>query len=170
MLLPPPPPTAAVAVIRSLNPEESFLVLRRAAHPLDPWSGHFSFPGGRKDRTDLDLFSTCLRETVEETGISLAPEHLEKILAPRPAGRQSPEPLWVQPYLFRLATRPSFSLNAREIRSGHWLPARLFLDHRRHRQAEVAPGRVSSVYPLGDYYLWGFTYRLLRSILFSSEE
>ena len=23
------------------------LLLRRATHPLDPWSGHIAFPGGR---------------------------------------------------------------------------------------------------------------------------
>ncbi len=156
---------AAVAIIRSTIPEESVLVLRRAAHPNDPWSGHFSFPGGRKDPFDRDLLATCLRETAEETGIALSHHQLEQSLVPQPAGRESPRPLWVQPFLFTLAERPPLSLNPREIRSGHWLMARHFLDQERHLQVEMVPGRLYPTFPMEDYYLWGFTYRLLCSVL-----
>ena len=29
----------------------------------------------------------------------------------------------------------------------------------------MVPGHIFPAYPLNDYYLWGFTYRLLRAIL-----
>ncbi|MEE4136914.1 MAG: CoA pyrophosphatase [Desulforhopalus sp.] len=163
---PPSPPGAAVAIIRSFEPRDSFLILRRTAHPTDPWSGHFSFPGGRKEKSDPNLLATCLRETAEETGIVLQPEDLQQILEAKPAGRESPSPLWVQPFLFTLYQRPPLQLNPREIRHGYWLQVDHFLDSSRHLEVELLPGKIFPAFPLDDYYLWGFTYRLLLAILF----
>ena len=42
---------AAVATIISQDPVPGVLVLKRRANPRDPWSGHYSFPGGRRDDT-----------------------------------------------------------------------------------------------------------------------
>ena len=63
---------AVTAVIRN-HPERGaeLLVIRRAEHPLDPWSGHMAFPGGRRELTDPDLSHTALRETFEEVGLDL---------------------------------------------------------------------------------------------------
>ena len=63
---------AAVAAIVVGAQEPEILVLKRRPHPQDPWSGHYAFPGGRRDPEDEDLLATCLRETREECGISLA--------------------------------------------------------------------------------------------------
>lgn len=56
---------AAVATIISQEPVPGVLVLKRRANPRDPWSGHYAFPGGRRDDTDASLLDTCLRETWE---------------------------------------------------------------------------------------------------------
>ncbi len=92
MLIPPKSASAAVAIIRSLAPHESFLILRRVAHPDDPWSGHFSFPGGRKETRDQDLFATCIRETIEETGVLLEAAQLQQRLPLEPAGLSLTKP------------------------------------------------------------------------------
>lgn len=157
--------TAAVAIIKTLCPKESFLVLRRAAHPADPWSGHFSFPGGRKEAWDKDLLATCIRETLEETGITLKPAHLLQELPLEPAGRNFSRPLWVQPFMFTLSAPPPLQLETKEIESGCWLDIASFRDPAKHRSVEMLPGQFFPAYPLDDYYLWGFTYRLLCSIL-----
>jgi hypothetical protein len=34
-----------------------------------------------------------------------------------------------------------------------------------HESVEMLPGHLFPAFPLEDYYLWGFTYRLLRTIL-----
>src|SRR5262245_57207262 len=47
------------------------LLIRLAAHPDDPWSGHMAFPGGREDPGDPDLLSTAMRETLEELSLDL---------------------------------------------------------------------------------------------------
>lgn len=165
MFMPTQTATAAVAIIHCLDPEESYLILRRAKHPKDPWSGHFSFPGGRKEERDRDLLATCIRETEEETGIILTPDQLQNRLAQETAGHSFHQPIYVQPFLFTLATPPPLQLSAGEIQGAVWLSSSLFRDSSRHLSVEMLPGRFFPAYPIKDYYLWGFTYRVLRSIL-----
>ena len=165
MLIAPQTASAAVAIIRCQNPRESYLILRRAAHPDDPWSGHFSFPGGRKDLIDADLLATCIRETAEETGIVLGINQLQQRLVLEPAGRLLSHPILVQPFLFTLPEQPPLCLDSREIQGAVWLDADQFQTAELHQNVELLPGRLFPAYPVEDYYLWGFTYRLLRSIL-----
>lgn len=162
---PPQTGSAAVAIIKCYAPHESILILRRVAHPKDPWSGHFSFPGGRKERQDSNLLTTCLRETREETGLLLLPDQLEKRFPLEPAGLKLKEPLWVSPFLFTIPAYPSLTLNPNEIQSSCWLNVQQFKDKDRHESVEMYPGHFFPAYPLEDYYLWGFTYKLLRNIL-----
>lgn len=157
--------SAAVAIIKSCAPIESFLILRRMAHPEDPWSGHFAFPGGRKDVADEDLLATCMRETREETGIILRADQLEQRLPLEPAGRKSPHLLLVEPFLFSIHNRPKITLCPREIQSACWLSVEQFQNPALHQNIEMFPGSFFPAYPLEDYYLWGFTYRLLLTIL-----
>ena len=165
MLIAPQMASAAVAIIHCHTPRDSYLILRRAAHPDDPWSGHFSFPGGRKDKTDRDLLATCIRETAEETGIQLSVDQLQERLVLEPAGRLLSHPILVQPFLFALPDPPPLHLDPREIQGALWLDAEQFQAPELHRNVELLPGRHFPAYPVEDYYLWGFTYRLLRSIL-----
>lgn len=162
--------TAAVAIIQSSSPQKSILILRRTTQPEDPWSGHFSFPGGRKESSDSDILATCLRETREETGILLLPDDLQKTLQIEPAGRNFDTPLWVQPFLFSLSERPRLHLETREIESGYWLEEQQFKDPQLHHRKEMIPGRYFPAFPLGDYYLWGFTYRLLQTVIFTLDQ
>lgn len=157
--------TAAVAIIRCEQPTTSYLLLRRAAHPEDPWSGHFSFPGGRKDPVDRTLLDTCLRETREETGIQLKTAQLIQTLKPEPAGNNRNHLIWVQPFLFSLTQRPDLTLDEVEIVNSSWISAKEFATPSAHSQTEMIPGRIFPTFPLEDYYLWGFTYKLLFKII-----
>lgn len=165
MFMPPAAASAAVAIIHCPHPEESYLILRRAARPQDPWSGHFSFPGGRREEHDIDLLSTCIRETLEETGILLTRNYLQRRLGLEIAGHYVRKPVVVQPFLFSLPARLPLTLAADEIQAAVWLAADRFRDLSQHLNVELVPGRLFPAYPIKDYYLWGFTYRLLRTIL-----
>lgn len=165
MLMPPKTATASVAIIKSIVPQESFLILRRAAHPADPWSGHFSFPGGRIEAEDNSILETCIRETIEEVGVTLTLEMLQTQLPVTPAGRDLKSPVWVQPFIFNLHDRPTLTLNAREVQSVCWLNSKEFQNKKNHREVELLPDQLFPAFPIEDYYLWGFTYKLLKSIL-----
>ncbi|HVP46454.1 MAG TPA: NUDIX domain-containing protein [Bryobacteraceae bacterium] len=82
-------PEAAVAILHAQEPAESVLLIRRAERENDPWSGHWSFPGGRREPEDPDLLCTALRELNEESGIHLGREHLQASLRPMLAGRRT---------------------------------------------------------------------------------
>lgn len=159
------PASAAVAIIRTPVPVDSVLIIKRTSRPDDPWSGHFSFPGGRRAPEDIDLLATCTRETAEETGIHLNGTTLVESLSLEPAGRNFSAPLWVQPFLFTLPHQAGLKIDPVEVESGFWLETERFLDEDNHILAETLPGREFPALPLGDYYLWGFTYRLLRKVL-----
>jgi 8-oxo-dGTP pyrophosphatase MutT (NUDIX family) len=73
---------AAVAIVRARQPRESILLMRRSERKEDSWSGHWSFPGGRRDPDDPDLLHTALRELEEECGIRLGREQMEAALPP----------------------------------------------------------------------------------------
>ncbi len=163
--MPPETATAAVAIIKSIHPQESFLILRRASHPSDPWSGHFSFPGGRKEAEDDSILETCFRETIEEVGVTLTPEMLQTQLPVTPAGRNLKSPVWVQPFIFVLHDQPPLSLDAKEVQSACWLSSTEFQNKKNHREVELLPNQLFPAFPIEDYYLWGFTYKLLKFIL-----
>lgn len=163
------PPAAAVAIIRVSDPLDSFLLLRRTSNPEDPWSGHFSFPGGRREPKDKHLLATCIRETHEETGICLSEDQLQAELSAAYAGSRTDSRILVQPYLFQLQSRPELTLDPMEIQSYRWLDTALFQNSALHVQAEVLPDLYFPAFPLDDYYLWGFTYRLLNRLLAAEE-
>ena len=158
-------PTAAVAIIRTVEPIKSILLLRRAENSNDPWSGHFAFPGGRREKEDETIYDTCVREVLEETGIALQNEALAHVLPSAPAGRNVKAPILVQPYLFQLSSRPAVSVERAEIDSYLWLDIDAFRDKKRHIETEALPGLFRPAFPLGDYYVWGFTYSVLCSVL-----
>ena len=161
---------AAVAIIISSVPCESVLLLRRPQHPLDPWSGHFSFPGGRKSSSDKDLLQTCLRETYEESGIVLQEDKLSAVMPLAKVGNRTAFSMLVQPFLFHLNSRPEVCLDTQEIQSSSWLETRLFRKKSLHIEAEVLPKLNFPAFPYGDYFIWGFTYNLLCNVLINTLE
>jgi 8-oxo-dGTP diphosphatase len=158
---------AAVAVIRVKSPELPYLIVRRALHPRDPWSGHFAFPGGRRDVTDTDLLATCLRETREECGIDLPKAALLAELTPTEAGNALGRPVRVTPFLFELDEKPELRLDALECAAFHWVPGARLRDTRHHMVITPVPGldRSFPAVRLEDGHIWGFTYRVLAELL-----
>lgn len=65
------PQAAVTLLLREVDGDDQFLIIRRAERKGDPWSGHLALPGGRADLEDEDLLTTAARETWEEVGIEL---------------------------------------------------------------------------------------------------
>jgi 8-oxo-dGTP pyrophosphatase MutT (NUDIX family) len=150
-----------------LGPE--VLLIRRAEHPSDPWSGHMAFPGGREDPVDADLLATALRETREEVALDLsqtatfigALDTLPVVARGKRTG------LTITPFAFELTQPPAFTLN-REVSEVLWAPLVPLLLGQRATTIPYQIGEQNITLPAHDVegrIVWGLTYRMLEGLL-----
>jgi 8-oxo-dGTP pyrophosphatase MutT (NUDIX family) len=161
-------PAAAVAIVHAHSAEESVLLIRRTERDDDPWSGHWSFPGGRRDPGDIDLVQTALRELAEECGIELSRDSLEASLPPTLAGRRVGHTITVAPFLFRAERELPTVLDPREAAEALWIPLSVIRDPMRHCLTPVPRMPPEQSFPaiqLNGVPLWGFTYRVITEWL-----
>lgn len=171
-------PAGRAAVAMVLAPDERdlrILLIQRAEHPLDPWSGHMAFPGGRHDLGDTDLVHTAVRETLEEVGIDLARHGrlvgpLDEVQA---SARGRLLDLVIRPYLFALDEPIEPTIDATEVASAFWVPMQVFREDRYHGTAAISRGDFRADVPafqFDGYTVWGLTYRMIRGFLAALEE
>jgi 8-oxo-dGTP pyrophosphatase MutT (NUDIX family) len=162
---------AAVAMV--LAPAERdlhVLLIKRAEHPLDPWSGHMAFPGGRHDATDRNLQHTAVRETLEEVGIDLGTHGelvgpLDDVQAMANGHHLS---MVITPFLFALDEVRTGPIDTREVASVVWVPLRALRDESFHGTTSVTRHGFTGEFPAFLYQghtVWGLTYRILRGFL-----
>ena len=157
---------AAVAVVLTPDPE-SLLLIRRAERAGDPWSGHMALPGGRREPRDHDLLATVVRETSEEVGITLSPQHLAGTLEDVVPRTPVLPPIAVRPFVFFPPTRPQLVLN-QEISAARWISLDELLSPEAHHPVQLHLGGLSrkvQAYELGDAIIWGMTERILTNLL-----
>jgi 8-oxo-dGTP pyrophosphatase MutT (NUDIX family) len=161
---------AAVALV--LRPRErlELLLIKRAEVHGDPWSGHVALPGGRRGTGDADLVDTARRETEEEVGVPLA--RVSTLLGVlddvAPMTPRLP-PIVITPFVFAVPAATVAHPDAREVQAALWVP----LDALRETSAfaeitvTVATGDEMTVpsFVIGDYAIWGLTYRILQQFL-----
>ena len=159
-------------------PEREFLVLRRTEHPLDPWSGQVSFPGGKWETEDLSLLDTAIRETEEECQVILTDRNLFQELDIAYAGLAQGKRVPVHPFVFKLANKPELMLNPQEFQEYFWIQEGDFLNADLHKSfypipqnsLEVMQFPIYSKYQKKEIALWGFTYTVLKNFIgFSSD-
>jgi 8-oxo-dGTP diphosphatase len=163
-----PDSEAAVAIVRTQSPDDAILFIRRAERVGDPWSGHWSFPGGRRDPSDRDLLETALRELAEECGVVLTAANLESELPTREVGRRVGMSMMVAPFVFRVEHELPTTLDHREAVEALWTPVRLLRDPDNHTLQSVPGMPVEMQFPAMDLNgvpLWGFTYQLVTDWL-----
>lgn len=167
-------PRAAVAAILREVPGAGgadLFFIRRAEHPHDPWSGHVAFPGGRHDPEDPSLLATAIRETREEVGIDLSPDHLLARLPDVPAFTRSKRGnLVVTPFVFALRSDPVVVPNHVEVSTTLWVPLATLADGVGKTSFELDYAGQRYVLPCihldpGQHRLWGMTYRMLETLL-----
>jgi 8-oxo-dGTP pyrophosphatase MutT (NUDIX family) len=161
-------PRAAVAIVlRDGASGVELLLIRRAEHERDPWSGHVGFPGGRAEPEDASLEATAVRETAEETGIDLARDArlLGRLDDLRALAKGKPVDLVIAPFVFRLL-RPAEGTPSHEVVSLHWLPLATLLDPAVRAPLDVQHEGVTVPLPslrAGGLVIWGLTYRMFAN-------
>lgn len=157
-------PKAAIALIE-LETEHGMevLAMQRAFHDEDPWSGHWSFPGGKLEQGETAL-QAAIRETQEEVGIILHETQLVKDLGIGTAGIHQNTPTTVQSFVFRIKSSPVTKLDYTEARQISWISDSQFLEQSNHTLVRPFPHQEEKVfpcYPMIEGVLWGFSYGLL---------
>jgi 8-oxo-dGTP pyrophosphatase MutT (NUDIX family) len=160
---------AVAAVLREAAGGPEVLLIRRAEHPRDPWSGHMAFPGGRHDPQDTDLEATVVRETLEELGLDLLRDasfiaRLDDLPAIARGRRTG---LMIAPFVFEL-TSPRVTLTYNyEVAEALWTPLLpLMRGERATTTSYVYEGRTLEL-PAHDVegrIVWGLTYKMLDAL------
>ena len=164
-----PGPRAAVAAIlrEGGGGDAEVLLIRRAEHPDDPWSGHMAFPGGRRHEEDRSDADTAIRETREEVGVdSAAHGSLVTRLADVAAvARGKRTGLTIAPFVFALHAEVALTFDPAEVSEAIWAPlGPLARGEGGGTMRYEVEGQVI-VLPCLDvagHRVWGLTYRMLQ--------
>ncbi len=162
---------AAVAVVlREGARSAEVLLIERAVHEHDPWSGHMAFPGGRMEPGDVSTRQTAARETFEEVGIELTGAEYLGQVDELVGNRRFASRLAVSAHAFHLDRHQPFDLDPNEVQHALWFP--LAGLHDGHRQVEhVVPELPDVRFPgvvVGKpnrHVVWGLTFRFLDRML-----
>ena len=155
-------PAAVLFPIVLRDGGETVLLTQRTAHLRDH-AGQISFPGGRVEVEDLSPIHTALRETQEEIG--LASKHIE-VIGFLPEYRTGTG-FRVTPVV--ALVHPPFELSPDqfEVAEVFEVPLAFLLDpinHKEHSLHYRGALRHFFAMPYGDYFIWGATAGMIRSL------
>ena len=145
---------------------ELFVILTRRTWEMRSHSGEVSFPGGRHDDTDADLWHTAVREAHEE--IDLDPTSVEQIGELDHLATVTSRS-FIVPYVGALATRPVTTANPTEVSAVLHVPVADLLDPAVFREERWtfpwAEDRPIFFFELVGDTVWGATGAMLRQLL-----
>ncbi|MCK5913063.1 MAG: CoA pyrophosphatase [Desulfuromusa sp.] len=159
---------AAVAMLLRNNGQETeVLLIRRAEHDKDPWSGDLGFPGGRIEEQDPSPRSAAERETREEIGFCL---NDKDYLGQSDDLAGAYLSVHISCFIYQVDHDIQFKLNG-EVVDLFWIPISTLLDPHRNQQLTFFYRGRDRTHPAIDLSewskrpLWGITYRLLDNFL-----
>jgi 8-oxo-dGTP pyrophosphatase MutT (NUDIX family) len=158
---------AAVALVLAGRPDHlSLCFIRRAEHPLDPWSGHMALPGGRWDPADPHPRAAAERETLEEVGLAVGEPHwlgtLSDVLVRLGGGDRR---MILSPFVYYLGEELApFVIHDLEVAEAFWIPLAHLWDPGNAGHQEWEWEGKSLLYPairFRGHSIWGLTFRVL---------
>jgi 8-oxo-dGTP pyrophosphatase MutT (NUDIX family) len=160
---------AAVALVLAGRQDDlSLCFIRRAEHPLDPWSGHMALPGGRWDPTDPHPRAAAERETLEEVGLSLDDSHwlgpLSDVLVRLGGEDRRDRRMILSPFVYYLGEELAPFVPNHEVAEAFWIPLGYLWDARNMDSLEWERDGRRLLYPairFRDSSIWGLTFRVL---------
>ena len=159
---------AAVALLlRPAGPDDcELLLIHRAEHPEDPWSGHMALPGGRVDPGEAHALQAAEREVREEVAVDLGRcgrllGALDEVGA---TARGRRVPLIIAPYVFEL-TEPVDPRPNHEVQALYWVALTALCDPMAATTRRVRYDGREHLLPgirVGTEVIWGLTYQMLQ--------
>jgi 8-oxo-dGTP pyrophosphatase MutT (NUDIX family) len=160
---------AAIAVTLRMGDagEPELLMIKRAEHAGDPWSGHVACPGGRMEPGDADLSTTAIRETREELGVDLARDGrilgtLDDLYPRTPLL----PPIVIRPFVAAVSAQLAIEASD-EVASWFWVPLSAIREPRAWGTGTVVVRgmtRQERTFTYGEHQVWGLTERVLRQL------
>jgi 8-oxo-dGTP pyrophosphatase MutT (NUDIX family) len=165
---------AAVALLVRPGVDLEILLIKRAEHPRDPWSGHMALPGGRRSPSDADLIATAFRETEEETGVPL--RHVGELIGAlddvAPATPRLP-PIVISPFVVLVPGGTEATPDRREVEAAVWVQLGALREPGAVSQVLIMLEDGSRSFPslrFGDYVIWGLTHRIITQFIQVADE
>lgn len=161
---------AAVAVVvRERAGGLEVLLIHRAHNPVDPWSGHMAFPGGRVEEGDGDSLSAAVRETSEEVGLDLRrrASQIGRLSDATPRGGGRRLGVVIVPHVFSIEDDPPLAPNE-EVQDVVWVPLGYLADRSNRSTMWWRRGILPVRFPCCRYrgfVIWGVTLRILDEMI-----
>jgi len=158
---------AVTMLLRIKDQRTEVLLIRRAEHDQDPWSGDLGFPGGRIEDQDSNPRAAAERETWEEIGCQLNEKNYLGQSTELTGAYLS---VHISCYIYQIDNDTQFKLNG-EVVDLFWVPLQTLLDPLRNQQLTFfyrGKDRCHPAIKLDEWSerpLWGITYRLLDNFL-----
>lgn len=159
---------AVTIILRAERAETHALIIKRAEHPHDPWSGHLALPGGRADAVDEDLLATAARETLEEIGLNLRAggQFLGRLPKLSPKNPRLPQ-IEITPFVALAPTEFDLQFSD-EVADAFWVSLPQLKQEgmsSRHTWTREGVERAWPAYPSSRGPIWGITGRILNDFL-----
>ena len=159
---------SGVLVLMYEHRAQPWVVLTRRAKHLRHHAGEVSFPGGRREPGDADLWDTALREAGEEVG--LIPDAVRRVGLLDSFVTVGSRSL-VCPYVATVAGRPELVPDPSEVERVLHVPLAELTAEEAWREevwslgAELGGERTMSFFELHGDTVWGATAAVLRRLL-----
>lgn len=161
---------AAVAIIiRNGDYGTEFLLIQRAKHEADPWSGQMAFPGGKVEQSDRSSKAAAIRETQEEVSIQLTEQdfigQLDDFYGLKAKGQHNAH---VSCFVFK-PKRALSPVGNYEVADLVWLPVSHLVDtNNKHEISHPMDQSVKMPAVMIDenkeQVLWGLSLRILETL------
>lgn len=164
---------AAVSLLVRAGDPLDILIIKRARHEGDPWSGHMALPGGRQEPRDATLFATAERETLEETGVDLSRgARLGRLESVTPHSTDLPR-LTIHPFVYGVHADTGARVASPEVEAVHWVALAELRDPENVGTVRISLREGARDFPclrVAGEVVWGLTWRILQDFLHAYPE
>lgn len=155
-------PAGVLVPVQVIDGVAQVLLTKRASH-LKHHPGQIAFPGGKQEESDASVEATALREAREEIGL---PEDAVQILGMLPT-HETVTSFAVTPVVGLIERDFTIVPERDEVEEVFYVPLSHVTDPERFSvqgRRWLGQKRLYYTVPLGPYYIWGATARILRGL------